>query len=98
MHPHPRRSASGADAQTCSAFLASHEFASLELSFGGFGRFLVHEDFVAIRIFQHHSSAVGANFWFAVKFHAELFHPLVFTEAVLGLDRKVWVAATLFAQ
>src|SRR4029453_6047262 len=68
-------------------------FQSLRLVLSPFGGFLVHEDFVATQIFKYHPSAVGTNLRFAVKFYAQLFHSLVVTEAILGLYRKVWVAA-----
>ena len=64
----------------------------------GFGRFLVHEDSVAIRIFKDHPCAIRTNLGFAVKFHAQPFHSLVVTKAIFGFNREVWVAAALLAQ
>src|SRR5262245_51754135 len=60
--------------------------------------FLVHEDFVAVQVFQHHPGAIRSDLRFAVKFHAQLFHTLVVTAAIMGLHPKIWVAAALLAQ
>ena len=61
-------------------------------------RLLIHEDLVAVQVFKHHPRAIRADFRFALKFHAQLFHSLVVTEAIMGLHPKIWVAAALLAQ
>ena len=59
-----------------------------------FDHLLVHEDSVAIQVFKQNPGPIGMDFRFAVKLHAQLFHSLVVTEVIMGLESDTWVADT----